>query len=141
RRRSAGDPQDPGRQAHLRSGRGGRRGPPAREPAGRAELQDPGRCHADGGPVGQPEADRGALIRPCWAHSVTRCRAAGANLPATMRLPLALAAALLAHSFGANAIEAYRLQPDEKIVLDGKLDDPAWSHAKPWDKFYELYPL
>jgi Domain of unknown function (DUF5916)/Carbohydrate family 9 binding domain-like len=57
-----------------------------------------------------------------------------------MRLLLALAFALLA-SFAANAIEAYRLGPDEKIVLDGKLDDAAWTHAKPWDKFYELYPL
>jgi hypothetical protein len=39
-----------------------------------------------------------------------------------------------------HAIEAYRLAPGETIVLDGKFDDSAWSHAKPWDRFYELYP-
>ncbi|HUL55792.1 MAG TPA: DUF5916 domain-containing protein [Usitatibacter sp.] len=57
-----------------------------------------------------------------------------------MRPLLALAAALLV-PLAANAIEAYRLARGEKIVMDGRLDDSAWSHAKPWDKFYELYPL
>ncbi len=38
------------------------------------------------------------------------------------------------------AIEAYRLASDEKIVLDGRFDEQAWSRAKPWDRFYEVSP-
>ncbi|HUL96571.1 MAG TPA: sugar-binding protein [Usitatibacter sp.] len=57
-----------------------------------------------------------------------------------MRTRLLLFFALVAPAT-ALAIEAYRLQPGEKIVLDGKLDDAAWAKAKPWDKFYEMYPL
>jgi hypothetical protein len=40
----------------------------------------------------------------------------------------------------AQAIEAYRLEPAEKIVLDGKFDDAPWAKAKPWDRFFEVSP-
>ena len=30
---------------------------------------------------------------------------------------------------GAEAIEAYRMQPGEAVALDGKLDDPVWTRA------------
>ena len=49
-----------------------------------------------------------------------------------------LAAALAAGTV--HAIEAHRLEAGEKIVLDGRLDDPAWSKAVPYDKFYEYSP-
>jgi hypothetical protein len=38
----------------------------------------------------------------------------------------------------AYAIEAYRLAPSERIVLDGKLDDAPWAKAVPWDRFFEV---
>ncbi|MGZ5102017.1 MAG: carbohydrate binding family 9 domain-containing protein, partial [Usitatibacter sp.] len=41
----------------------------------------------------------------------------------------------------ADAIEAHRLGPSEKIVLDGNLDDSGWAHAKPFDRFWEIFPL
>ena len=40
----------------------------------------------------------------------------------------------------AVAIEALALAPGEKIVLDGRLDEPAWNRARPLDKFWELFP-
>ncbi|MGZ5037309.1 MAG: DUF5916 domain-containing protein [Usitatibacter sp.] len=52
---------------------------------------------------------------------------------------LAIAIALLVPQ-AAHAIEAYRLAPGERIVLDGNLDDAAWARAKPWDRFYEVAP-
>ncbi len=57
-----------------------------------------------------------------------------------MRRIAAAALVLLLASPLARAIEAYRLAPDEKIVLDGRFDEAAWSHAKPWDRFYEVSP-
>lgn len=39
------------------------------------------------------------------------------------------------------AFEALRLAPGEKIVLDGKIDEQAWSRAQPSTEFYELFPL
>jgi hypothetical protein len=53
---------------------------------------------------------------------------------------------LLAVSLGlgvgvpAAAIEALRLAPGEKIVLDGKLDEAAWTRAKIVDRFWEIFP-
>jgi hypothetical protein len=41
----------------------------------------------------------------------------------------------------ALAIEALRLAPGEKIVLDGRVDEPAWQRAQPLDRFWEIYPL
>jgi len=58
-----------------------------------------------------------------------------------MRTRLSLLACILALSAAAHAIEAYRLAPGEKIVMDGKLDDAPWAKATPWNRFYELYPL
>ena len=52
----------------------------------------------------------------------------------------ALATVALLGATATHAIEAYRLAPGEKIVLDGKFDEAAWSHAKPWDRFYEVSP-
>ena len=58
-----------------------------------------------------------------------------------MRRNAAFALLLLAAAIpAAHAIEAYRLAPGETIVLDGKFDDAAWSHAQPWDRFYEVSP-
>jgi hypothetical protein len=50
----------------------------------------------------------------------------------------AVFAALAATSAG--AVEAYRLSADERIVLDGNLDEPAWSRAQPLDRFWEIFP-
>jgi len=58
-----------------------------------------------------------------------------------MRTRLALFLCALAVSLAAHAIEAYRLAPDERIVMDGKLDDAPWAKAQAWTKFYEIYPL
>jgi hypothetical protein len=44
----------------------------------------------------------------------------------------------LAHT--AAAIEAHRLAPDEKIVLDGRLDEPAWQRAPLLDRFWDVSP-
>lgn len=57
-----------------------------------------------------------------------------------MKTRIALGMALVAAAACAHAIEAYRLEAGEKIVLDGRLDEPAWSRAKPWDRFYEVSP-
>ena len=40
----------------------------------------------------------------------------------------------------APAIEVLRLAPSEKIVLDGRFDEPAWSRAPWFDRFREIYP-
>jgi hypothetical protein len=52
-----------------------------------------------------------------------------------------LAATLLAIPIVSHAIEAYRLEAGETIVMDGKIDDGPWAKAKAWDRFYEMYPL
>ena len=57
-----------------------------------------------------------------------------------MRRTAALGILFLLASASVHGIEAYRLGADEKIVLDGKFDEAAWSHAKPWDRFYEVSP-
>jgi hypothetical protein len=59
-------------------------------------------------------------------------------MPAMMR-PWLLAAALAAAG-NVHAIEAHRLAAGETIVLDGRLDDGAWSKARPNDRFYEYFP-
>ena len=40
----------------------------------------------------------------------------------------------------AFALEAYKLRPGEKIVLDGALDDGPWGRAALLDRFWELAP-
>jgi hypothetical protein len=40
----------------------------------------------------------------------------------------------------AHAMHAVRLRPDEHIVLDGRLDDPAWQRAPVYDDFTENAP-
>jgi Domain of unknown function (DUF5916)/Carbohydrate family 9 binding domain-like len=50
---------------------------------------------------------------------------------------LALFSAFQAHA----ALEALRLAPGEKIVLDGNFDEPAWQRARASTEFYELFPL
>jgi hypothetical protein len=40
----------------------------------------------------------------------------------------------------AHALEAYRLPEGERLVVDGRLDDAAWSRAPLYDRFWELYP-
>lgn len=40
----------------------------------------------------------------------------------------------------ALAVEALKLAPGERIVIDGRIDEAAWSRARPLDKFWELFP-
>ncbi len=68
------------------------------------------------------------------------------NLPASpqttepMKRIVAALALVLAAAPAVHAIEAYRLEAGEAIVLDGKFDEPAWQRARPWDRFYEMSP-
>jgi hypothetical protein len=41
----------------------------------------------------------------------------------------------------AEAIEAYKMTTGERIVLDGRFDETAWSRAAPFDEFWEFFPL
>jgi hypothetical protein len=54
-------------------------------------------------------------------------------------LPALLLGALAAAS-PSHAVEAYRLAPEERIVLDGNLDEAAWARAQPLDRFWEVFP-
>jgi hypothetical protein len=56
------------------------------------------------------------------------------------RFPFWLLALLLGAGGFACAIEAHHLAPDERIVLDGRLDEPAWQRAPLLDKFWEVAP-
>src|SRR2546423_6496074 len=38
------------------------------------------------------------------------------------------------------AIQAYRLEPPERIVIDGALDERAWARAPLLDRFWEIGP-
>lgn len=38
------------------------------------------------------------------------------------------------------AVEALKLAPGERIKIDGRIDDAAWSRARPLDRFWELFP-
>jgi len=49
-------------------------------------------------------------------------------------------AAALAAAWPAAAIEVLKLAPEERITLDGRLDEPAWSRAPLFDRFWELFP-
>lgn len=40
----------------------------------------------------------------------------------------------------ASAVQAYRLAAEERIVLDGKLEDAPWSRAQLLDRFWEIGP-
>ncbi|HUP98705.1 MAG TPA: DUF5916 domain-containing protein [Usitatibacter sp.] len=40
----------------------------------------------------------------------------------------------------ARAIEALALAADEKIVVDGRVDEAAWARARPLDRFWEIFP-
>jgi hypothetical protein len=42
--------------------------------------------------------------------------------------------------FEAHAVEAYRLAPGERIVLDGRLEEAEWSRAQALDRFWEIFP-
>lgn len=57
-----------------------------------------------------------------------------------LRFPLHLLALLVGASGFASAIEVHHLAPGEKIVLDGKLDEPAWARAPVMDQFWEYAP-
>jgi hypothetical protein len=85
------------------------------------------------------------------AHSVAR-RLRDARGTATLRapsitlirmrnlLPGAILAVGLLGAGPAQAIEALRLAPGERIVLDGSLDEPAWKRARTVDRFWEIFP-
>lgn len=56
---------------------------------------------------------------------------------------IGLAGGVLAACLGvvpAAAIEVHRLAPGERITLDGRFDEPAWSRAENFDRFWELFP-
>ncbi len=48
--------------------------------------------------------------------------------------------ALALWALSAGAIETYRLAPGERIEVDGRLGDAAWSKAQAFDEFWELFP-
>jgi hypothetical protein len=39
-----------------------------------------------------------------------------------------------------SAVRAVRLLPGERIVLDGRLDHPAWQRAPVFDRFFQFFP-
>jgi hypothetical protein len=49
-------------------------------------------------------------------------------------------AAATAMAWPAAAVEALKLQAGERIVLDGRLDEPAWTRAQALDRFWEIFP-
>jgi len=53
---------------------------------------------------------------------------------------LGVLVAILGACLPAQALEAYRLAPEEKIILDGNLDEPAWQRAPLLDRFWEIFP-
>ena len=55
-------------------------------------------------------------------------------------LKLSVVLGMLAGAAPAVAIEALTLAPGEKIVLDGRLDEPAWNRAQLLDRFWEVFP-
>jgi len=57
-----------------------------------------------------------------------------------MRKAFLAAVALWLPAVPALAIEATALAPGESIVLDGRLDEPAWQRAPLLDRFWENYP-
>src|SRR6185369_9201867 len=78
---------------------------------------------------------------PCRLHTRPAFAAANTEPDQMPRFLLWLSAAValgLAHT--AAAIEAHRLAPGEKIVLDGRLDEPAWQRAPLLDRFWDVSP-
>ena len=51
----------------------------------------------------------------------------------------ALAAGWLA-ALGAQAIEVERLEPSERVKVDGRFDEAAWTRARPFDRFWDVSP-
>ena len=51
--------------------------------------------------------------------------------------------ALWAAAWGCGAVQAlevHRLAQGERVAIDGRLDEPAWSRAPLYDRFWEVYP-
>ena len=48
--------------------------------------------------------------------------------------------ALLAAAGAAGAIEVLKLGPGERITLDGRFDEAAWSRGAWYDRFWESFP-
>jgi hypothetical protein len=67
-------------------------------------------------------------------------RAALKSMKRMNKLMLLVALPVLLAPFSTPAIEAYRLAPSERIVLDGSLDDSGWARARPLDRFWEVFP-
>jgi hypothetical protein len=55
-------------------------------------------------------------------------------------LALAALAAFTTMAAAAFALEVYPLAPGERITLDGRLDEPAWAHARVFDRFWDVSP-
>ena len=51
-----------------------------------------------------------------------------------------VAATAMAAAAPAEALQALRLAPGERITLDGDLTDAAWSRAQVYDRFWEVFP-
>jgi hypothetical protein len=79
-----------------------------------------------------------ALAAVAWAPVLAHAQAGiqtEPNPPAPLEAP-----ALPPAADAASAIHAVRLAPDEHIVLDGTLDNPAWQRAPVYDRFVENGP-
>src|SRR6185295_10693808 len=57
-----------------------------------------------------------------------------------MKKRLAALALGLAVAVPAHALQALRLEPSERIAVDGNLDEPAWQRAQLLDRFWEIFP-
>ena len=55
-------------------------------------------------------------------------------------LTVTLIVAGLAGAAPTQAFESLKLGPGEKIVLDGRIDEPAWERATASSEFYEIFP-
>jgi hypothetical protein len=67
---------------------------------------------------------------------------ATSQAPEKMKKPALIGGLLatLALPSPAHALVAHKLAPEEKIVLDGNLDEAVWSRDAPLDRFWEIFP-
>ena len=94
----------------------------------------------------------GAVVAAAWIALAAWPLAAGAQVGAqppafadeAIAVPEGAVSALSRHvdpiAEDPLAMHAVRLRPDERITLDGTLDDPAWQRAPVYDRFVENEP-
>jgi len=85
-----------------------------------------------------PVAHLVAIPLPCEGCAAT-LRALDKTLK-RMKKRLAALALGLAAAAPADALQALRLEPSERIAVDGNLDEPAWQRAQLLDRFWEVFP-